>query len=119
MNKYVLYWLSKSRNKRMPAGVAFYDEQFGEFRFRLDFFPNTDLYLKATAYTDAGTRYRLEIVKKGSNGKFLRRLPVGSAYESENGETIIEAFPFERSLVLVSPSVSGRTKGSIKLQEVI
>jgi hypothetical protein len=42
----LLWWLDKEKNKNLPAGVAFYDEKFGEYRLKLDIQPETQFYLR-------------------------------------------------------------------------
>lgn len=97
---FYLWWLDPTKGSRKPAGVAFFDDEFGDYRFKLDFFPDNQYYLRCLGSDGGTTRYRLEVVHKNKEGKFLRRVPVGEGYSTASGEVCIRSFPFEKELVL-------------------
>jgi len=98
---FYLWWCDSNRGTRKPAGVAFFDKEFGDYRFKLDFFPDNQYYLRCLGGDSVTIRYRLEVVHKNKEGKFLRRVPVGEGYRNALGEVRIAPFPFEKELVLV------------------
>jgi hypothetical protein len=97
---FYLSWFDAKDGSRKPAGVAFFDDEFGDYRFKLDFFPDNQYYLRCLGGDNVTTRYRLEVVHKNKDGKFLRRVPVGEGYANVLGEVHIRPFPFDRELVL-------------------
>ena len=97
---FYLSWLDTRKGSRKPAGVAFFDTEFGDYRFKLDFFPENQYYLRCMGAEGKAVRYRLEVVQKNKEGKFLRRLPVGEGTSNEEGEVRIELFALDKELVL-------------------
>ena len=97
-----LAWVDTEKGReRQAAGVAFYEEQYGEYRLKLDMFPHNQYYLKPIGSKDGIVHYRVESVLK-INGKFDRRRPVGAGYsgpESPN-DIFIEFGPFSKILIL-------------------
>ena len=98
---FYLWWIDAQKGSRKPAGVAFFDNEFGDYRFKLDFFPENQYYLRCLGGDNLTVRYRLEVVHKNKEGKFLRRVPVGDGYCNALGEVHISPFPFEKELVLI------------------
>lgn len=104
--KYDLWWMDCRNNRRYPAGVAFYDEKYGEYRLKIDFLQTIQdepdqIYLKPVGTTDDRLLYRAEgVVKK--NGRFHSRRPIGEGYLLKEGEdeVNIELGPFEKTLIL-------------------
>ncbi|MBK24510.1 MAG: hypothetical protein CME70_11000 [Halobacteriovorax sp.] len=96
-----LYWFEPQSNKYFPAGVAFHDEQFGEYRLKIDMYPDNQYYLKALNSTDETVSYRVEVVVK-KNGKFHQRKVVGEGYSSSqtNGDIIMSLGPYTKKLLL-------------------
>ena len=86
----------------IPAGVAFYDENFGEYRLKIDIQPETIFYLKPISWEEERAQYRVEVVIK-RGGVFRYRRQVGRGYSSklENAESIVmEIGPYSKPLVL-------------------
>ena len=98
---FYLSWLDSKRGMRKPAGVAFFDSEFGDYRLKLDFFPETQYYLRSMGGDGVTNRYRLEVVHKNKEGKFQRRVPVGEGCSLASGDIRIEPFPFEKELILI------------------
>lgn len=99
MKKEILrLWWSSECGKYNPAGVAFFDEKFGEYRLKIDMHPETAYYLRPIMATDSKSFYRVESVIK-SEGKFKGRRPVGDGWDSGN-DIFINLWPYERSLLL-------------------
>ena len=98
---YQLYWCEPQSNKHFPAGVAFHDEQFGEYRLKIDMYPDNQYYLKALNSTDETVNYRVEVVIK-KNGKFHQRKVVGEGYSSSqtDGDIIMSLGPYTKKLLL-------------------
>jgi len=105
--KFYLWWLDRNTNKRLPAGVAFYEEQYSEYRLKIDFFQvlqgkqDHQFYLKLIGSVEDRMLFRVEgVVKK--DGKFAGRYPVGEGYSSKetDHEVHIDFGPFEKILVL-------------------
>jgi hypothetical protein len=75
----LLWWYDKNTNKNLPAGVAFYDEKFAEYRLKLDIHPDTQYYLKPTGSQSEDVLYRAEVVIK-KDGKFHQRKVIGEEF---------------------------------------
>lgn len=105
--KFYLWWLDQKTMKRLPAGVAFYEEKFSEYRMKIDFFQalqgkqDHQFYLKPIGSTDDRMLFRAEAVIK-KDGRYAGRYPVGEGYCSKetDGEVFIDFGPFEKLLVL-------------------
>lgn len=97
----LLWWFDQKTKKNLPAGVAFYDEKFGEYRLKLDIHPDTQYYLKPTASANESVHYRAEVVIK-KDGKFHQRKVVGEGQSSSetHGDVFIEFGPYSKLLVL-------------------
>ena len=96
-----LWWFDTENKKYLPAGVAFYDEKFGEYRLKIDVHPDTCYYLKPVATNDGKSVWRAEVVIK-SNGKFKFRRSVGEGYSDDltGGDIIVQFGPYSKLLVL-------------------
>jgi hypothetical protein len=97
--KFNLHWLCPHTGRRVPAGVAFYNQQQGDYRLKLDVMPEEKmLYLKASSASDNRTRFRVEsAVKRG--GQVTHRAEIGSGV-SKDDEIHMDIGPFSRLLVL-------------------
>jgi len=97
----LLWWFDKQSKRNIPAGVAFYDESFGEYRLKLDINPDTQYYLRPTGAQNEMVEYRAEVVIK-KDGKFHQRKVVGVGYSSKetDGDIFIDFGPFSKTLVL-------------------
>ena len=102
MNKPIpLWWFDTDEKSYDPAGVAFYDEKFGEYRLKIDITPETCYYLKPITGNEKETTYRIEVVIK-SNGKFKFRRPVGKGYNdaTKSNDVVIQLGPYSKLLVM-------------------
>ena len=96
-----LWWLDQQTQKHFPAGVAFHDEKFGEYRLKIDMHPENQYYLRPLNSTNDLINYRVEVVIK-KNGKFHQRKLVGEGYSSTgtNEDIIITLGPYSKKLLL-------------------
>ena len=98
-----LWWLD-GESSRIPAGVAFYDDKFGEYRLKIDvlFGDERQFYLRPMEATGDQVNYRVEVVKK-RDGKFFRRNKIGEGFHDEKtgGDIFVKIPPFS-SLLIVS-----------------
>ena len=99
--KFDLWWISPLNEKRQYAGVAFFDETYGEYRLRLDYEPETQLYLRPIGLINDKQLFKVEIVRK-RNGKFFKRFPVGEGVlgKDTDGEVHMELGPYIKTLAL-------------------
>ncbi|MCT4642780.1 MAG: hypothetical protein N4A33_10845 [Bacteriovoracaceae bacterium] len=77
-----LHWVDPKNGATFHAGIAFYDERFGEYRLILDG-PRTVYSLKAFETTNNEVRYKVfapVLIK----GKFSHKVEIGYGY-SNNG----------------------------------
>lgn len=80
-----LYWKNPRTKTTFPAGVAFYQEEYGEFHLKIDEEPSEKrYYLKPIEASEEKVKYRMELVMKDKDGKFLRRQTVGKGSSHEN-----------------------------------
>ncbi|MCB9092873.1 MAG: hypothetical protein H6621_00065 [Halobacteriovoraceae bacterium] len=80
----LLGWLDPRNEKVTHAGVAFYNEKFGEYLLKIDEEPSEKQYfLKPFGSESDSVTYRMELVIKRRDGKFLKRQCVGEGYSSE------------------------------------
>ncbi len=100
-----LVWMDPQTGETFHAGVAFFIEEFGEYRMVLDA-PRTVLYLRPKeACAD-----RIDYVVHAPidiNGKFSHRVEVGSGYSSQetNNQIFIKIGRYlPQRLVLVTQS---------------
>lgn len=97
----LLWWFDKNTNKNLPAGVAFYDEKFSEYRLKLDIHPDTQYYLKPTGSQSKDVLYRAEVVIK-KDGKFHQRKVIGEGFSSKQtkGDVYVDFGPYSKILVM-------------------
>lgn len=100
--KLELLWIDKESGQKFPAGVAFYHEDKGEYRLKIDAILDDKLVLlRPTKSENNEVKYRVEVVLK-KNRQFLRYSPIGTGHSSpQTGRYIfMDLGPFSRSLVL-------------------
>jgi hypothetical protein len=99
----LLWWYDKESNRNLSAGVAFYDEKFGEYRLKLDIHPDTQYYLKPSGSQDGEIKFRAEVaIKKG--GKFHQRKVIGEGFSSKEtkGDVYIDFGPYSKLVMGVN-----------------
>lgn len=79
-NKEDLIWIDAQTGERFHAGVAFFIEEFGEYRLVLDA-PRTVLYLRPQQAHNGQILYLVHAPIE-INGKFSHRVEVGNGYSS-------------------------------------
>jgi hypothetical protein len=82
MPKESLTWLDPQSGNTFHAGVAFYDEEYGEYRLVLDA-PKTVYSLKPVTSDNDNIKYKVyyPILVKG---KFSHKVEVGHGYSNSN-----------------------------------
>ena len=87
MPKESLTWLDTNTGNTFHAGVAFYDERYGEYRLVLDA-PRTVYNLKPYESNEGNVKYKVlfPILVKG---KFSHKVEVGHGYSNSNTEGAI------------------------------
>ena len=96
-----LYWIDNNSGKRYFAGVAFREEKYGEYRLKIDCYPERKFYLKESKTQEDCIVYRVEECKKIKDCYI--RILVGQAYshrETDGNVEMIIAPNFESKLVL-------------------
>ncbi len=72
-----LYWLCSQTGRKHSAGVAFFNEEQGDYRLKIDVMPeDKTLFLKAVSSSDGVTYYRVEAAVKKA-GREDRKNKVG------------------------------------------
>lgn len=94
-----LYWLCGQTGRRFPAGVAFFNEDKGNYRLKVDTFcEEKSVFLFPVSMTDGVINFRVETVKKG--GGFKSEIGVGHASVDTGYPIYMDIGPFDRTLVL-------------------
>jgi len=96
-----LIWLCEETGLRLPAGAAFYNEDHGDYRLKVDLLPEEKiLFLKMMSSDEKKTLYRVEVGLK-KEGRVIGRVEVGHG-ESKIGEStiVMDIGPFSKRLVL-------------------
>lgn len=75
-----LFWMDPQTGEKYNAGVAFYIDEFGEYRLVLDA-PRTVLYLRPVGAEADRINYVVH-APIDVNGKFSHRVEVGNGYSS-------------------------------------
>lgn len=102
LDKFRLYWVCTETGKKLPAGVAFYNEQQSDFRLKIDALPDDKLiFLRPTGTADGSCQYRVETVVK-KNGKSAHRATIGTGYSrSQTGMPVVmDIGPYNKALLM-------------------
>ena len=84
---FFLGWLDPRDETILPAGVAFYNEEYGEFFLKIDEEPfEKQYFLKPYTSNEDKVKYHVELVIKNKGGKFLKRQKVGYGVKDANTE---------------------------------
>lgn len=97
----LLWWLDSKTGKNLPAGVAFHDEKFGEYRLKIDVLPEVQYYLRPISTEGESVYFRVEVVIK-RDGKFHQRKSVGEGWSNKEtkGDVFITLGPYCKYLVM-------------------
>lgn len=101
--KFKLSWLCPQTGKKQPAGMAFYNEEQGDFRLKIDVFPEEKLiYLKTTSVDEQKAHYRIEAAVRRQGQRSMHRSEIGSGYAlvGEGFPIYMDIGPYTRQLVL-------------------
>lgn len=90
MEKENLLWMDPQTGEKYHAGVAFFENRFGEYRMILDA-PRTVLYLKPKSSENDRIDYAI-CAPIEKNGRYVGRVQVGSGYcdEGTNGQIFMK-----------------------------
>ena len=97
-----LFWVCAQTGRRYPAGVAFFNEEQGDYRLKIDALPEEKLiYLKVSSMNEGVVYYRVEAAVK-KDGRVIQRVEIGSGQsDAENRYPIVmDIGPYSRNLVL-------------------
>lgn len=96
-----LFWLCSQTGRKHPAGVAFFNNEQGDYRLKIDIMPeDKTLFLKAVSSSADTTYYRIEAAVKKA-GRVVHRAEIGSGYAKKDDSTVyMDIGPFSRMLVL-------------------
>lgn len=100
--KFNLYWLCSQTGKTQPAGVAFFNETQGDYRLKIDAFPDDKLvFLKLTGSSGNVIQYRVETVVKRA-GQVTHRTQIGTGYsKSDSGLPVfMDIGPYSKVLMM-------------------
>ena len=81
-----LWWTNKNRTRSYFAGVAFYEEGFGEYRLKIDCYPDRKLYLKK--YRTEGDEIFFRVEENRKIERKDRRFSVGDAFCDKNSHEV-------------------------------
>jgi hypothetical protein len=98
-----LAWVDSQTGESFHAGVAFFIEEFGEYRLVLDA-PRTVLYLRPCEVSNGKIFYSVYAVIE-NNGRFSHRVEVGNGYSSNETDNQIYmklGRHFNQRLVLIA-----------------
>ena len=109
---FYLWWHCPVTENRDMAGVAYYNEDSGDYRLILNFFPDNNYFLKCMGGDADRLRYRLVSVKE-KGGKGSRFFQGDGFLNCTNNEVVIHAAPFSKLLVL-SLKEQGPTQSQTK-----
>ena len=103
-NCHRLYWLCNESGRRYPAGVAFFNESQGDFRLKVDLFPEDKvIYVKpvSVSLSENVVKFRVEAAIR-KNGVVTHRAEIGVGHGSvDPGKQIyMDLGPYCRTLVL-------------------
>ena len=97
-----LYWVCNESGRKHPAGVAFFNEPQGDYRLKVDLFPEEKtIYLKPISMTDGIINFRVEAAVR-KQGVVVHRAEVGVGHASiETGYPVfMDLGPYSRTLVM-------------------
>ena len=91
--KLYLFWSDEINDFRYIAGVAFREEEFGEYRLKVDSYPHRRLYLKAVNTNEGRIDYRVDEVKKIKNDIIRCQAGFGYGDKETNHDVVIHIVP--------------------------
>jgi hypothetical protein len=99
--KFNLYWICNQSGRKLPAGVAFFNESQSDYRLKVDALCDDKLvFLKIASMCDGVIRYRVETVAR--KGGAPQRVEIGRGHSSPDGAypIFMELGPFSKTLVM-------------------
>src|SRR5210317_1966393 len=99
---YQLWWHDKHSDRFLPAGVAFHNENHGDYTLKLDIHPDQKFILRPISTLDDQTEYRIELFYKREGKAPLKRcIGRGVSNYNTNGNVHIELNPYVKALILM------------------
>ena len=97
-----LYWLCTQSGKKIPAGVAFYNDSKSDYRLKVDTFcEDKNVFVKPVSMENGVINFRVEsLVKKKAGAPHRAEIGVGHANLEEGFPIYMEIGPFDRALVM-------------------
>jgi hypothetical protein len=92
-------WIDPQTKKTYNAGVAFYEEEYAEYRLKIDDLGNRKLYIKAIESTNDQVTYRIDEVVEVKGKKFRTLAGEGFSNKDTKGDVIFQVKPFFSSLL--------------------
>lgn len=90
-------WRDPYNQKHYPAGVAFREEFEGDYRLKIDMFPQSRrFYVRATSFSDNKETYKVEAY----DGKKNYRTTVGQGHSTDTGSIKVKIPPYNHELLL-------------------
>lgn len=97
--RFYLWWACPDTQRRERAGVAYYNEEKGDYRLMLNFFPGNNYFLKYSGGDEFYSKYKLYAVK-GKGGPKDRFLQGEGVLNRSSEEVVIQVAPFQKLLVI-------------------
>ena len=102
-----LGWLDPRDGSVNHAGVSFYNPTYGEYLLKIDEEPSDKQYfLKPCVCEGEHIRYRMELVIKRRDGRFLKRQHVGTGYSNDGYVFIDYGSKFKTLVLYLNPKRS-------------
>lgn len=100
LNTMRLWWVEPEISKSFPAGVAYFNSKYGDYKLKIDIHPGVPFFMRPIYTTDTKVFYRVEVLMKEDDK--IKRLQVGEGFSSEStGDDIhIKLGPYTKTLIL-------------------
>lgn len=97
-----LYWLDSDSGQRIPAGIAFFNSDEGDYNLKVDTFCyDKQIYLKPVSMEEGVINFRVESLEYLRSGAPLRNeIGTGHAIIRDGYPIYMDIGPFSRTLVL-------------------
>ena len=97
----LLWWHDIESKKDIPAGVAFFEAKYGEYRLKIDIHPDTLYFLRPISSESDSVLYRVEVAIKRDEQIYQKRI-VGEGFSSPrtNGDVYLELGPYSKTLIM-------------------
>ena len=105
--KLFLWWEYPEENIRFNAGVAFREDKYGEYRLKVDCYPQRRLYLKDLKTDEDKIVFQVEECKKIGDRHIRFEIGYGYSDSKTDGDVEITMAPhFDAKLVMSFPKAA-------------